>query len=158
MKSTLKLKDNFTKLLTTNMAATTPSPKASAEWLKIAIEYIRDSSEFELTIKFTNSQSAPQELAFSNQARKAELLGLHVVNQAGQRIMPQHNLVIEPNHFETEKHSLLYGEAFSYLLKGHFTEQGLEFPGAIFNLNAGEVYRLRFNYAGQQSNTITLTT
>ena len=139
------------------MAAIILSPKAPKEWLKILIECYQQNHEFELSISFINSHSNLQELAFSNQAHKAELLGLHVINQAGQRIVPQHNLVIKPNNSETEKHLLQHGEAFSYLLKGHLTEQGLEFPGAIFNLKPGEVYHLHFNYAGRQSNSITLT-
>ncbi|NML65109.1 hypothetical protein HHL22_07805 [Hymenobacter sp. RP-2-7] len=111
----------------------------------------------ELLLTFTNKTSSTQEFTFSNQSRKAELLGLQVVNQAGQRVLPTHNLLIKPAQSNSNSQFLAAGDTFSYLLKGIVTEYGLEFPGALFELQLGEPYQLQFYYAGQKSNQTILT-
>lgn len=138
------------------MAAIISKLNASTDWLKIAIDCTKYGDALDLTIHFINNQPTTQEFAFSNQTRKAELVGLHVLTQVGERVMPQHNLVIKPNHAEAAKHLLKQGESFSYTLKGYLDGQKLVFPGAIFNLESGQSHTFYFKYGGRQSNSITL--
>lgn len=129
----------------------------TATWLEIALTYSRQATTLELLITFSNNSLATQAFTFSNHTRKAELLGLHVRNWNGQRIMPTHNLVIKPAQAVAAKgHELASGEAFTYLLAGILHEDSIEFPGAIFKLQAGDSYQLQFHYAGQKSNQVEL--
>lgn len=81
---------------------------------------------------------------------------MHVVNQTGQRVLPTHNLLIKPAHSDSTSQFLAAGATFSYVLRGSVTAYGLEFPGALFKLQAGEPYQLQFHYAGQKSNQAIL--
>lgn len=129
----------------------------AATWLEIALTYSRQATTLELLITFINNSLATQVFNFSNHTRKAELLGLHVRNWNGQRIMPTHNLLIKPAQaLATKVHELASGEAFTYLLAGILHEDSIEFPGAIFKLQAGASYQLQFHYAGQKSNQVEL--
>lgn len=138
------------------MATTIPNIKAPAAWLEIGLSCQRLGHYLGLTITFTNTYNTNQELVFSNQARKAELLGLLVFNEESKRIMPVHNLIVKPVDSALEKHVLAPGAAFSYQLAGTMTKDGLVFPGAIFALNPEENYHLRFRYAGKESNAVPL--
>jgi hypothetical protein len=108
--------------------------------LEIGLSCQRLGPDIALTIAFTNAQDIDQELAFSNQARKAELLGLLVFNEANERIMPTHNMLVKPLQAALEKHLLAPGATFHYQLTGTMTKHGLVFPGAIFALNPTENY------------------
>ncbi len=124
--------------------------------LAIELACHRHESVLELLITFTNTQETAQKFTFSNQDRKAELLGLQVTSQAGQWVMPAHNLVIKLSNSEPVERTLAGGATFSYLLSGNVTEYGLEFPGALFKLNPGEPYQVYFQYSGRRSNSVTL--
>lgn len=138
------------------MAATTPKSKNSATWLMIGLAYEQPPTMLRLIITFTNTSLVAQEFSFSNQTRKAELLGLLILTSLGQRVIPTHNLVIKPLESVADKPLLAAGACFTYVLSGNLTESGLEFPGARFELHKEETYQLQFRYAGQQSNTITI--
>ena len=138
------------------MATTSIGPKEPAAWLEISLSCQQLGPDVELTITVTNAHDTKQELAFSNQARKAELLGLLVFNEANERVMPTHNMLVKPLNASLEKHALAPGATFRYQLTGTLTQQGLVFPGAIFALNPAESYQARFRYAGKQSNAIRL--
>lgn len=138
------------------MEVVTSNRRDPATWLEIGLTCHRHKTVLELLLTFTNRASATQEFTFSNQSRKAELLGLHVVNQTGQRVLPTHNLLIKPAHSDSTSQFLAAGATFSYVLRSSVTAYGLEFPGALFKLQAGEPYQLQFHYAGQKSNQAIL--
>lgn len=140
-----------------SMATTISNLKEPAAWLEINLSCQQLGHNVELTILFTNTHETSQIIAFSNQARKAELLGLLVLNEAGERVTPSHNLIIRLTNATLENHTLAPGATFSYLLIGELKGTDLIFPGAIFALNPEENYQLQFRYAGKQSNAISLT-
>jgi hypothetical protein len=134
------------------METTTNKLKTPLTWLEVRLTCKRQENRLELVIIFTNTSPIDQAFTFSNQTRKAELLGLQITTSIGQRVLPTHNLLIKPTESITSKSVLAAGNFFTYILDGIFTENGLEFPGAKFELRKGENYQLQFKYAGQLSN------
>jgi hypothetical protein len=131
-------------------------PKIAPAWLAISLTCARQGSAITFGICFQNTAPVPHELAFSNRAHKAELLGLLVEDAAGQRLPPQRNLVIKPLRPDPDAHTLAAGGSLVHELHGTVAEGWLSFPGALYELHPGEHYRVSFRYAGVTSNAVTL--
>lgn len=137
------------------MKTTALNLKSPPLWLTIHLACHRQDAAITFTITFCNTQRTAQEFSFSNRAQKAELLGLLVEEASGGRVMPKHNLVIKPLQPDPDQHVVEGGSTLAHELTGTLTAQWLEFPGALFELQPGRTYRIRFRYAGVVSNSVT---
>lgn len=139
-----------------SMETSNLKPKTVPAWLAISLTCVRQGPAITFGIGFQNMAPVPHELAFSNRAHKAELLGLLVEDAAGNRLLPQRNLVIKPLRPDPDTHTLAAGGSLVHELSGTVAEGWLSFPGALFELRPGEHYQVSFRYAGVTSNAVTL--
>jgi len=127
-------------------------------WLQIDLLYkfAKNDGGLNFEIVFKNITNKEHLLAFSNRARKAELLGLRVFDEIGQLVMPQTREIIALKNNNTDVHAIPpYGQ-WVYVLEGEFVGDYLEFRGAAYKIKRGCNVNFKFVFQKIESNLISV--
>ena len=131
----------------------TDNPSAEA-WLRISLTVVGRGRQLVFALTFCNADAQPRELSFSNLSRKAELAGLRI-RQSGASVEPERTFIGRAARFTEPGRWLQPGEAWTYELVAERVNGILDFPGAVYRLDAGRQYQARFVYRRVASNEVT---
>ena len=95
-------------------------------------------------------------MAFSNRARKAELLCLRVFDENKQRIEPEMREVIALKDYRIEEHVIVAGGEWVYRLTGEVREGYLEYKGAAYRIAQRQTIACHFDLRGVRSNSLMI--
>lgn len=128
------------------------------DWLTLALKRrFMNSDRLRLAVRFANQSAERVRFPFSNRTRQAEVFGLRISDRQGKRVQPERTLYIRPSEDGDDVHDIAPGGYWEYVLEGTWSATGLEFPGAVYDLKSGVVYRFLFQYQGILSNELSFT-
>jgi hypothetical protein len=114
-----------------------------------------DKSEVLFRIIFVNNSDSDVSFNFSNASRKAERLGLNIL-ESGKVIEPVEFEIIKLSEEDVGKRVLTGNARFEYDLVASFSRPGvLKFPGASYLLKPECGYTICFKYQGISSNMVS---